>query len=46
MTDPHHVEMNAEEARQGKTGVHLRYVLAIGIAATVIAFLLVAAVGS
>ena len=39
------VELDAERARQGKTGVHLRYVLAFGLAGVVIALGLLAILG-
>jgi hypothetical protein len=38
----HPVELEANRARQGITGVHLRYILGFGIAGAVIAFLFVA----
>jgi hypothetical protein len=33
-----HVETNAEEARAGETGHHVRYILAAGVALVVIGF--------
>ena len=41
----HLVELDAEKARQGKTGVHLRYVLAFGLVAIIVAFWLLAIIG-
>ena len=35
-----HVEVDQEEARAGQTGVHVRYILAIGIVLVVIGFVL------
>jgi hypothetical protein len=40
--DRHPVELSEDRARQGVTGLHVRYILAFGIAAVVIAFVLVA----
>jgi len=37
-----HVETNAEEARGGETGHHVRYILAAGVALVVIGFAAVA----
>jgi len=33
-----HVELNQEEARQGQTGKHVRYILAFGVVLVVIGF--------
>ena len=41
----HPMELNADRARQGITGVHLRYILGFGILAAVIGLILVAASG-
>jgi len=41
----HLVELDAEKARQGRTGVHLRYVLAFGLAGVIVAFWLLATIG-
>jgi hypothetical protein len=40
----HPIEVDGQAARQGKTGFHLRYVLAFGIAGVVIAFAILAIV--
>jgi hypothetical protein len=37
-----HVEANADEARAGETGHHVRYILAAGVALVVIGFAAVA----
>jgi hypothetical protein len=34
-----HVEVDEEEARAGQTGLHVRYILAIGTALVVIGFI-------
>ena len=39
------VELDAEKARQAMTGVHLRYVLAFGLAGIIVAFWLLAIIG-
>jgi hypothetical protein len=38
----HDLEVDGDKARQGITGVHLRYILGVGIAAAVVAFFLLA----
>ena len=42
----HHIELDAEKARQGRTGTHLRYVLGFGLAEIILAFWLLAIVGT
>jgi diphthamide biosynthesis methyltransferase len=37
-----HIEVNAERARAGQTGLHVRYILTISILLTVIGFLALA----
>ena len=36
-----HVEMDEEEARAGQTGLHVRYILAIGTVLVVVGFIVV-----
>lgn len=43
--DHHPVELSVDRARQGATGLHVRYMLAFGLAAVIIAFLLVVLFG-
>ena len=43
--DRHTVESSVDRARQGATGLHLRYILGFGLAAVIIAFLLVVLFG-
>ncbi len=45
-TFEHHlVELDTEKVRQGRTGVHLRYVLAFALAGAILAFCLLAIIG-
>lgn len=37
-----HVEVNEEEVRAGQTGLHVRYILAIGVVLVIIGFAAVA----
>ncbi len=41
----HHIELDADKARQGGTGVHLRYVLGFGLAGVILAFWVIAIIG-
>lgn len=38
---PEHAELTTDQARQGETGHHVRYVLAIGTGLVIVAFALV-----
>jgi hypothetical protein len=37
---PDHAELTTDQARQGETGHHVRYVLAVGIGLVIVAFAL------